>query len=228
MKIGGFQGFSLIDYPGKISAIIFTQGCNFRCPFCHNQELVRPRRFNEPISEGWVFDFLSERKQFLDGVVVSGGEPTLQKDLIPFLGKIKKLGFCVKLDTNGSSPKVLQEVIANRLVDFIAMDVKAPWAKYNTLAGKNINLSHIKESIEMIAKSGLPHLFRTTCVKKYLTRSDFAEIWQMLDKTPSYVMQPFVPSEKVLDKSLLEGNQYLDEEIRSFYLSLGTSLGVFK
>src|SRR3990172_8317874 len=101
MKIGGFQEFSLIDYPGKMAAVIFIQGCNFRCPFCHNQELVIPLHFKKTIAEDWVFDFLKERKQFLEGVVISGGEPTLQKDLLPFLAKIKKSGYCVKLDTNG-------------------------------------------------------------------------------------------------------------------------------
>src|SRR3989338_4904059 len=220
MKIGGFQGFSLIDYPGKMAAIIFTQGCNFRCPFCHNTELVIPRLFKKSVSERYVLEFLHERRKYLEGVVISGGEPTIQKDLVPFLEKIRKLGYCIKLDTNGSAPQVLNDVIPAKLVDFLAMDVKAPWSKYATLAGKKVNLKNIKESIRIIQDSGVPYLFRTTCVKKYLNRSDFMEIWHSINNTPNYVMQPFVATPKVLNKDLLEEGQYLDEEIRSFYLDL--------
>jgi pyruvate formate lyase activating enzyme len=228
MKIGGLQQFTTIDYPGKMAAIVFTQGCNFRCPYCHNSELVIPRAFQEAIPEGTVLEFLHERKKFLEGVVISGGEPTIHKDLILFLEKIKKLGYSIKLDTNGSSPEVLRNAIDAGLVDFLAMDVKGPWSKYATLAGRKINLQNIKESIRIIQESGLPHIFRTTCVKKYLKRSDFMEIWRTLNNSPNYIMQPFVATPKVLNKDLLQEEQYLDEEIRSFYLDFGLKLGVFK
>ena len=126
MLIGGFQKFSLIDYPGKICAIVFTQGCNFRCPYCYNPELVNPQKFTPSLSEKDVFSFLKKRKGQLDAVEITGGEPTLQKDLLAFLEKIKAMGFLVKLDSNGSSPDIIQEVVQRGAVNYLAMDIKAP------------------------------------------------------------------------------------------------------
>jgi len=134
MIIGGLQRFSLIDYPGKISAILFTRGCNFRCPYCHNPELVDPQRYAEPWQEEEYWAFLQSRTQKLDAVVVTGGEPTLQEDLEPFLEKIRKMGFLIKLDTNGSNPDVLKDLLSANLVDYIAMDIKAPLEKYSEVA----------------------------------------------------------------------------------------------
>ncbi|MGC9053845.1 MAG: anaerobic ribonucleoside-triphosphate reductase activating protein, partial [Candidatus Hydrogenedens sp.] len=126
MKIGGFQPFSLSDFPNCVSAIVFTQGCNFRCPFCHNPSLVLPELFLPPIPEEALIAFLNERKGKLDGVVITGGEPTIQSDLMKFVSEIKGLGYKVKLDTNGSNPEILKELIENNLLDYVAMDVKAP------------------------------------------------------------------------------------------------------
>ncbi|HEC86320.1 MAG TPA: anaerobic ribonucleoside-triphosphate reductase activating protein, partial [Thermoplasmatales archaeon] len=139
MIIGGFQRFSLIDYPGKICAIIFTQGCNFRCPYCHNPELVNPKLFQEPIDENDIFRFLEMRKGKLDAVEITGGEPTLQPDLIEFMRKIKAMGFLIKLDTNGTNPEVVEKIIKNKLVDYIAMDVKAPLEKYEKVVRAKVD-----------------------------------------------------------------------------------------
>ncbi|OQX50761.1 MAG: anaerobic ribonucleoside-triphosphate reductase activating protein [Candidatus Cloacimonas sp. 4484_209] len=141
MKIGGFQKVSLIDYPGKICAIVFTRGCNFRCPYCHNPELVLPENYSPLIPEEEIFSFLEKRRGKLDAVEITGGEPTLQEDLTEFIRKIKEMGFLVKLDTNGSFPSVLEKVIYSGLVDYIAMDVKAPLEKYRQVRlqrGRNL------------------------------------------------------------------------------------------
>ena len=147
MKIGGLQKFSFIDYPNKTSAIIFTQGCNFRCAYCHNPELVYPEKYQVPISEEQVFAFLESRKNQLDAVVITGGEPTLQPDLIEFIKKVKAMGFLVKLDSNGSNPQVLEQVINQKLVDFIAMDIKAPFDKYDLVCCVPVNIDNIKRFI---------------------------------------------------------------------------------
>ena len=131
MRIGGYVPCSLGDYPGRIAAVVFTQGCNWRCPWCHNPALVYPEQFTASLPEDDVFARLAARRARLDGVVVTGGEPTLQPDLPVFLGRVKALGFLVKLDTNGSRPRVVRELLAAGLVDFVAMDVKAPFARYD-------------------------------------------------------------------------------------------------
>ena len=137
MKIAGFQPVTLSDYPGHVAAIVFTQGCNFRCPFCHNGSILELETNTDPFPEKWVHEQLIKRREQLTGVVVTGGEPTLQRDLLPWLGKIKELGYSIKLDTNGSNPQVLQRAIEEKVIDFIAMDVKAPLEKYAVLAGRS-------------------------------------------------------------------------------------------
>ena len=153
MQIGGLQKTTLIDYPEKIAAIVFTRGCNFRCPYCHNPELVNGT--SENLDEQAVLDFLETRRGKLDGVVVTGGEPTLQKDLPDFLQKLKSMDFSVKLDTNGSQFEMLEQVIKDRLVDYIAMDIKAPIEKYENVVNVNFNIENILKSINLIMKSGI-------------------------------------------------------------------------
>ena len=142
MLIGGFQKFSFIDYPGKVCAIVFTCGCNFRCSYCHNPELVMPELFKEPIPEGEILSFLENRKGKLDAVTITGGEPTMQRDLLEFVLSVKKLGFLIKLDTNGSDPDVLRE--AMKEVDYVAMDVKAPLEKYRETTNSGVDTNRIK------------------------------------------------------------------------------------
>ena len=157
MRIGGFQKVSLIDYPGKVAAVVFTQGCNFRCPFCHNMELVLPSCFDDPMNEDDVLNFLTTRIGKLQGVVITGGEPTLHSGLPDFIKKIKAMGFLVKLDSNGSRPCILQRLVDNKLVDYIAMDIKAPIERYEEVSGVNVNIDHIQQSIQIIMDSGLDH-----------------------------------------------------------------------
>lgn len=174
MKFGGLVKFTLIDFPGCPAAIVFTQGCNFRCRYCHNPELIYPHLFTEPMPEEEIESFLQRRKGTLEGVVVSGGEPTLHEDLPQFLSHLKSLGYKTKLDTNGSRPEVLKNLIDNKLVDFIAMDLKAPLEKYALITGADTNEAVIKQSITLIQNSGLPHEFRTTYDKEVLTDEDIA------------------------------------------------------
>jgi len=170
MKIGGLNRFSLSDYPGKVAAMVFTQGCNFRCRFCHNGSLI-PR--NVPTSslmpEEKVFEFLQCRRSQLGSVVISGGEPTIQPDLSTFIHRIKAMEFLLKLDTNGSRPQVLRQLLEDGLIDFIAMDIKAPLDIYDRLTGVHTPTSRIKESIELIAENGIAHEFRTTVVELLLS-----------------------------------------------------------
>ena len=176
MKIGGLQKVSLIDYPGKISAIIFTQGCNFRCPYCHNPELVEQKLYQPCLSEKDILEFFSTRQGKLDAVTITGGEPTLQEDLIPFIQKIRKMGFAVKLDSNGSHPDVLARLIQEKLLDFIALDVKAPAEKYESVVKSPVAIDVIRESIQIVLKAKIPHEFRTTVVASLLTTKDILAI----------------------------------------------------
>lgn len=168
MVIGGLQKLSLLDYPDHISAIIFTQGCNFKCQFCYNPMLVGPlagAKDRPPlIGDDDLFNFLKSRAGKLDGIVITGGEPTIHQDLPDFIGKIKALGYLVKLDTNGSNPKMLNKLIEKKLIDYIAMDLKATQGKYASIAGVSVDFEKIKKSVKIIMDCGLPYEFRTTVV----------------------------------------------------------------
>ena len=215
MIIGGFQRFSLIDYPGKICAIIFTQGCNFRCPYCHNPELVNPKLFQEPIDEDDIFRFLEMRKGKLDAVEITGGEPTLQPDLIEFMRKIKAMGFLIKLDTNGTNPEVVEKIIKNKLVDYIAMDVKAPLEKYEKVVRAKVDKQKIKETISLIMNSHIDYEFRTTIIKNILTKEDIIDIAKTIKGSKLYVLQKFIHS-KILDPSLAKrAKTFSDAELEA-------------
>ena len=202
MRFGGFQPFTLSDFPGRTAAIAFTQGCNFRCPFCHNGALLPllvPEE--ELVPESVVLDHLHRRKGQLDGLVVTGGEPTLQQALPTFLRRVKSMGFQVKLDTNGSRPEMLKALLHERLVDFVAMDVKAPLHKYALLAGVATPTPAIEESMAAIKWSGVEHHFRTTHVPGLLSSSDLHSIEAALPAGSVHVIQRFRP-EHALDRSL--------------------------
>jgi len=200
MKIAGFQKFSLIDYPGKISAIIFTQGCNFRCPFCHNPELVNPELFADTLDENSVLSFLKRRVAKLDGVVITGGEPLLQHDLVEFIERIKEIGYLIKLDTNGSYPEILKQLLAKNLIDYIAMDIKAPLEKYPNVVKTDAYTEKIMESVKIILNSNIDYEFRTTVVKDLLTEDDLICIAKLIRGAKRYVLQKFVIS-KIFDNS---------------------------
>ena len=213
MKIGGLQKVSLIDYPGLICATIFLQGCNFKCSYCHNPELVDTRLFQPCIKENEVLDFLNMRGGKLDAVTITGGEPTIQDDLAPFIKKIKKMKFAVKLDTNGSQPQVIKTLLDEKLLDFIAMDIKAPLEKYKSVVKVPVNSDLIKESIKLILRSKIPYEFRTTIVESQLDEKDILQIAELISGANSYVLQKFVPV-KTLDKKLLKEKSYPDEKFQ--------------
>lgn len=192
MTIGGIQKFSTVDYPGYVVAAIFTVGCNMRCGYCHNPELVMPEQYTEGIPEAAIFSFLESRRGKLDGVAISGGEPTMQADLPQFVRRCRALGFRVKLDTQGTNPDMLHELLAENLIDFIAMDIKGPRKKYSQIAARPVDMAAIDESIRLIKT--IDHEFRTTIVDGQLTVGDFEEIGQMVDGADRYALQYFVPS----------------------------------
>ena len=201
IRIGGLQKFSLIDYPGLISAVIFTQGCNFRCPYCHNPELVLPERINDPVDPEAVLKFLQSRQGKIDGVTVTGGEPTLQPDLISFMRRIRQLGFKIKLDTNGSRPDVLGKILDAGLADCIAMDIKAPLKDYPVVTGVRIEPDVIRHSIALIRQSGIAHQFRTTVAPGLHTEQMVRDLvrWVKAHKL-NHIFQEF-KSADILDPS---------------------------
>ncbi len=202
MRIGGFQKFSLSDFPGHPAAIVFTQGCNFRCPFCHNGDLI-PETPNDGllIPEDFVLSYLRSRAGKLDGLVVTGGEPTLQTDLTGFLSKVRKIGYRIKVDTNGSRPDVLELLISGGLVDFIAMDVKAPARSYDRLTGVNAPISEITRSIDLLSCCGIEHEFRTTHVSSLLSDDELDGVAGMIPDGSTFRLQTFNPS-RAFDRSL--------------------------
>ena len=195
MKIGGLIKFTLIDFPGRPAAVVFTQGCNFRCRYCHNPELVYPHLFTQPVAEEEIFSFLQRRQGTLEGVVVSGGEPTLHEDLPAFMARIKALGYQVKLDTNGSRPDMVQELIDKKLVDFIVMDLKAPLEKYRAVTEVDTNTDTLLRSMDLIRQSGLEYEFRTTYDKEVLTDEDIESLRRLTNNT-HYRVQECLPVAK--------------------------------
>ncbi|KUG22175.1 ribonucleotide reductase of class iii (anaerobic), activating protein [hydrocarbon metagenome] len=219
MKIGGLQKVSLIDYPGLICAIVFLQGCNFKCQYCHNPELVDPQLFKPGIKEKEVLEFLHMRRGKIDAVTITGGEPTIQSDLESFIRQIKKMGFAVKLDTNGSQPKVINAFLAENLLDFIAMDIKAPLEKYKNIVNTQVDFESIKESIGLILEAKIPYEFRTTIVESQLEEDDVLEIGGLIASANHYVLQKFVPT-KTLDKKFLKEKSFPDEKLQKIKNSL--------
>jgi pyruvate formate lyase activating enzyme len=223
MRIGGIQKFSLIDYPGRLAAVIFTQGCNFRCPYCHNPELVNPKSFGKSLPEDSIISFLEKRSGRLDGVSITGGEPALQPDLIPFIERVKRLGYAVKIDTNGTLPGVLDELIERRLVDYIAMDIKGPFKKYGEIAGAEIDTEIIRQSVERVMNSGIDYEFRTTVVKSLLTAEDLQKTAALIRGARRYVLQKFVPS-KCLDERFARETTYTEKEFEEIIEKLSADV----
>ena len=216
MLIGGLEKCSMVDFPSYVSAVIFTQGCNFRCGYCYNPELVYPTLFKESISEKAVLDFLKNRKGKLGGVVFTGGEPTIQENLIPFIYRVRDMGFKVKLDTNGSNPEILDSIIGLKIVDYFAMDIKGTLEKYSNIACSAINSQKIKKSIKLIMNSGVDYEFRTTVIKSQLSKSDFKKIGKIIQGARLYALQKFViPSEyKINNQKFLREKTYSGREFK--------------
>lgn len=201
MKIRGFQKLTLVDYPNQMAAILFTGGCDFRCPFCHNGELVLHPSLTPEIPESEVFSYLEKRKGLLDGVVVSGGEPTLADDLDEFLSALKKMGYLVKLDTNGSRPEVLSRIVSEKLVDYVAMDIKNSFERYpETVGFPKYDTSNVSRSISFLLSCQVDYEFRTTCVKELHDEKSFHSIGKIVEGAERYYLQNFVPNENTISK----------------------------
>lgn len=209
MKIGGIQKCSLIDFPGKISAILFTSGCNFHCPYCHNPELVNETATLIPEEE--IFDFLERRKTILDAVTITGGEPTIHDDLVPFMQRIKGMGFQVKLDTNGTNPDIVAQVQNENLVDYIAMDVKAPLTSYAQTVARPVDIAVLRKSIDLLMHGKVPYEFRTTVIKSLLSFDDIYAIGNEIRGAKTHYLQKFVPT-KTLNPAFLRKTTYSDSE----------------
>jgi pyruvate formate lyase activating enzyme len=215
MKIKGFIKTTFIEYPGKIASMIFLPGCNFRCSFCFNPELILESDKIEDVNEREVFEFLEKQKKWIDAVVISGGEPTLHKDLIDFIKKIKKIGFLVRIYTNGSNPEVLEKLIDEKLIDSVAMDIKAPLTEggYEKVTNTKEFLKNVKESISLIMNSGLGYEFRTTVVPGLHSDEDIEEIAKYIKGAELFVLQKFLP-ENALDSKLKKLKTQTDEEMQ--------------
>ncbi len=216
MIIHGIQKLTLVDFPGYCASILFTGACNFRCPFCQNGPLVLAPE-NEPvIEEDEIFSFLKKRRNMIEGVVVTGGEPTLNKDLIPFMKKIKDLGLLVKLDTNGYMPSVLKEAVESKVCDYCAMDIKTSLDDYDRVAGVKVDTSRIEESIDYLLSGKVDYEFRTTVVKELHNSENFEKIGRKIKGAKRYFLQSFVQSEDTIEKgftspSLEELKNYVNQ-----------------
>ncbi len=193
MIIGGLQKLTLIDFPGKVAATVFLFGCNFRCPYCHNPDLVNPSTGSGQVKESDFLKFLDERTGFLDGICITGGEPTINSELPKFIQNIKRKGFLVKLDTNGSNPEMLEDLVNNDLVDFIAMDIKTSVLKYKEVGAKN-EVSRVKKSAAIIKSSNKDYEFRTTVAPKIVDEQDIEDISKWLKGSKKFVLQQFRPA----------------------------------
>lgn len=211
MKIGGLQKTSLMEFPGIISCIVFTQGCNFRCDYCHNPELVLPEKFKDTIPNEEFFNFLERRKKYIEGVCITGGEPSIQPDIFDFIKKIKDKNFKVKFDTNGSFPEIIEKLLKENLVDYISLDVKGPFEKYRIITNVNVDTMKIKETIEIVKNSQIDYEFRTTVVKSQLEMDDFEKIGEIVKGAKKYYLQRFIPS-KLVNPEFMKEKTYDENE----------------
>ncbi len=214
MTFGGLEKFTLIDYPGKIACVVYTIGCNFRCPYCHNPELV-DETTQTHITEKELFDFLAERTKMLDGVVITGGEPTMHEDLLAVMQKIKDLGYLVKLDTNGTNPVMLHQAVEGGLVDYVAMDIKSPLRNYSATVARPVDVDAIRSSIDFLLLSPVEYEFRTTVIKGMQTPEDIEEIGKEIQGAQKYFLQKFIPT-KILNPQFIKKTTYSDKEFEGF------------
>lgn len=223
MNIAGVQPLSLLDYPGKPCSIIFTQGCIFRCSYCHNPELI-PLDAAPLRDTAEVLSFLDSRKGIVDAVCITGGEPTIQRDLLSFITMLKQLGLSVKLDTNGIRPDVVEELFAASLVDYVAMDLKAPWEKYRDVirAGTSQTVDACKKTLSLIQDSGIAHEFRTTILPGVHTRDDFFEMAEYLRPGEHYAIQQtsFKKTLEPLDKDAQLDVALIADDLRTAFPSI--------
>lgn len=220
MLILGLNKTTLLDYPGRVAATLFTGGCNFRCPYCHNKDIVLKNEAVVPYEESEVFSFLEKRRRVLTGVCITGGEPTLHPDLPDFIRRIRESGYCVKLDTNGSNPEMLEALIGDGLIDYCAMDIKNSPAKYGLTIGldgqalSSFDLSAIKASVKILmSQQTIPYEFRTTIVRELHEKKDMLAIAQWIAGADAYFLQSYTDSEGVLCRGF---HAHSEETLRSY------------
>ncbi len=213
MQIHGFNKTTLLDFPGHLASTVFTGGCNMRCPYCQNADLVLNPMSQPLISEEVVFDHIKKRKGIIEGVCITGGEPTLQADLEAFIKRLKELGVMVKLDSNGYRPEVLKRLMENGLLDYVAMDIKSSLDDYHTVAGVKLDTSLIKESIDLLKNGPIDYEFRTTVVKELHSKETFEKIGELLSGAKQYFLQGYIDSERVIDRRF---SSYTKEELEGF------------
>jgi pyruvate formate lyase activating enzyme len=212
VPIKGIEKLSVIDYPGKMCSIVFLPDCNFRCPYCQNPDLInRPHKLPD-ISEEEIFDFLKDRRKWIDGICITGGEPCLHKGLPEFIKKVKGEGFLVKLDTNGSNPEMIEGLVREGLLDYIAMDIKAPLEGYGEVARAEINKGKIQKSVDFIMNSGVEYEFRITVVPRLFKKGDIEKIGKWLKGAERFFIQRFRPG-KTLDKDFKKESTFSDKEL---------------
>jgi pyruvate formate lyase activating enzyme len=217
MVLGGLQKYSLIDYPESVSCIVYTVGCNMACGYCYNPTLSQPE---QPIRTGFTeemfLEFLDSRVGKLQAVVITGGEPTIHDDLPEFIRKIREKGFKVKLDTQGSRPEMVERLLDEKLLDYIAMDIKAPIDRYQEVTRSLVSTDDIQKSIEIITTKAPAYEFRTTTVRDQLRAEDFEKIGEMIKGAPLYAIQKFMPMGKTLESSFMDRTAYTDDEMAEF------------
>ena len=221
--IDGFDKLTLLNYPDKVACTIFTKGCNFKCPFCHNSSLISLDKENDKYKE--VISYLNKRKGILDGVCITGGEPLIHKSTKDLIKEIKSMGFLIKLDTNGSNPFMLKELIDEKLIDYVAMDIKNTFDKYEMTIGCKTNIDNIKKSIDIIETSNIDYEFRTTIVKELHTFDDIKGIINMINKKSKYYIQNFRNSDGVLNKKL---NGFTIEELENLQKEINNNNVYFR
>jgi pyruvate formate lyase activating enzyme len=215
MLIKGIQKTTLVDYPGKVASTIFLYGCNFRCPFCFSPELVLEEKSpTKNFSQGEILSLLEKRKKYIEGVCITGGEPTLNKELPDFIMDVRNLGLLVKLDTNGTNPDLLERMLIKGILDYVAMDIKAPLEKYEAAAGVKMNLNTIKKSTELLKNSGIDYEFRTTIIPRLHGRDDILSICSWLKGSKKYCLQQFRPF-KTLDKEFKSEKPYTSKQMQA-------------
>lgn len=217
MIFGGLANLTLLDYPGKVACTVFTKGCNFRCPFCHNATLVDNYDCQD-ITEEQVLAFLQKRKAVLEGICISGGEPTLHKDLYDFVVKVKNLGYSVKLDTNGTNPQLLTKLIENKLVDYVAMDVKNSPSLYDKTAGCKVDMTAVDQSVQLLKSGVVDYEFRTTVTGNLHDTSSIEQLGKYLQGSKKWFLQMFVDSGNLIDSS----TSGCSEQTMKDYLAIAT------
>lgn len=215
ISIKGVQRTSLIDYPGKVASVIFVSECNFRCPYCHNPELVLDE-IKKDINPEEFLEFLEKKKKWLDGICITGGEPTLHKGLVDFVKEVKKRGFLVKIDTNGANPSMIEKLLKEKLVDYVAMDIKAPLDKYEKIIKTKVDKKAIKKTVDLLMNSNIDYEFRTTVVPGLFDEKDAEKIGQWLKGAKKFCIQQFRNIDRTLDKKFQNIQPYPPKKLKEF------------